>query len=286
MADAMVLDAPAVVDQPAAGESGKPQGEQPSLSKLYDQLPEAARKAIKTDRYAKLPKLDNLVAEIDRLDGEVGKGIRVPGKDATKEQIAAYRKEMQIPDSPEAYTLTKPTLPNGLPYNENLEKWFRAEMHAAGMSNAAAQKFFDDWNKLQGDTFTQLMTARKQQSEQQVAAAVKTTMDGLAAEYKDEAPRMLQLRDAAWARFGGPGILAKLQQYRLPNGLTLDNDLEFSKMWIEVGKRMDEDKMVAGETGAGKTNIPRPGLPVSPNGYPLDFYPSMEKDPRYRVKAE
>jgi hypothetical protein len=287
MADAMSLEAPAVVDVPPAGETGKPPGgNAPSRPKLYDQLSEPGKKTFDAARFGKLEKLDDLVAEVRRLDGEVGNGIRVPGKDATKEQWSAYRKSMGIPDAPEGYTLTRPQdLPNGLPYSEPLEKWFRQQLHKAGVSNEAAQSMFNEWNQLQSRTFVANQAAWQKADEESRTAAAKAAIETLTAEYKDALPQMMQLRDAAIARFGGQELVDAFRQARLPSGLTLDNDPRVSKMLIEVGKRMDVDTLVTGAGGSGNGNQPRPGLPTTPHGYALSF-PDMEKDPRLRVKAE
>ena len=288
MADAMTLDAPVGVAAPAAGTTGQPQGapQAPSLSKLYDQLPEATRKEIKAERFAPLAKLDNLVAEINRLDGEVGNGIRVPGKDATKEQWAKYRKDLGIPESPEGYALTIPKLPNGLTYNDTLEKWFRKQLFDAGVPQSHAEKMFNDWNASQIAAYD----ANQKAQEQQRIAFAKQTQETLQAEWKDDYGRNVETMKAAIARFGGPEVLQVLQNARLPNGVTLDNHPAFAKAFYEIGKRMEADTMVAGETGAGatRTDEGRPGLPLDPvTGRPMPMmYPDMEKDPRFRVKAE
>jgi hypothetical protein len=287
MADAMILDTSAAstgVAEKAATETGKPQGEKPSRPKLYDQLSEPGKKSFDAARFGKLEKLDDLVAEVRRLDGEVGNGIRVPGKDATKEQWAAYRKAMQIPDAPEGYSLARPQLPNGLPYNEKLEKWFRQELFDAGVSNDAAQKMFNDWNQQQIESFNTGLAARQKAADDAFAKAATDAIEELKAEYKDDYPRMMQLRDAAVARFGGQTIIDTLRDAKLPNGMSLANDARIVKMFVEIGKRMDVDTIVPGDGGTG-TREPRAALPRTPHGYAMEF-PEMERDPRLRVKAE
>jgi hypothetical protein len=284
MADISTIEATNGGAASQAAETGKPQGEKPSRPPLYDQLSEAGKKSFNAERFGKLGKLDDLVAEIGRLDGEIGNGIRVPGKDATKEQWDAYRKAMQIPLSPDGYSLSKPTLPNGLQYSDRLEKWFRQELFEAGVPNAAASKIFDDWNRTQSEAYVAAVAARKKADEDSRAAAAKAALDSLQAEYKDALPQMMQLRDAAIARFGGQELVDAFRNARLPNGLTLDNDPRVNKMLIEVGRRMDVDTMVTGAAGSGREE-PRQSLPKTPGGYTLT-YPGMEKEVRFRVKAD
>ena len=288
MADAMTIEAPVVVDAPPASTTGGAQGapQAPTLSKLYDQLPEAARKGIKAERFAPLAKLDNLVAEITRLDGEVGNGIRVPKADASKDEWTKYRKEIGVPDSPEGYALTIPKLPNGVPYNPNLEKWFRKTLFEAGVPQTTAEKIFNDWNTTQIASYE---SSVKAQEAQRVAFASRAE-EQLKAEWKDDFPRNIETMKAAVARFGGQEVLNALKEARLPNGVTLDNHPAIIKAFYEVGRRMDGDVMVAGDQPVRGEPAARPGLPVTPSGMPMNLYPDMEKSTyyggRYRVKAE
>jgi hypothetical protein len=144
---------------------------------------------------------------------------------------------------------------------------------------------FNDWNALQAETYTAAIAARQKADEASRAAAAKAAVETLTAEYKDELPKMMQLRDAAIARFGGQELVDAFKQARLPNGLTFDNDPRVNKMLIEVGKRMDVDSIVTGAGGSGNGAQVRPNMPKTPHGYALTF-PDMEKDPRLRVKAE
>ena len=143
-----------------AGETGQPQGDKPSLSPLYDQLPKAVRPNIKAERFSKLSKLEDLTAEIDRLDGEVATRIKVPGKDATNEQRAQYRKALGVPDTPEGYTIVRPTLPEGMRYNEDFEKWARAQFHELGVPAETAKEILNRYNALQLNGFKTLSEQR------------------------------------------------------------------------------------------------------------------------------
>jgi hypothetical protein len=212
--------------------------------------------------------------------------VTVPDKNAPRETWDQFYRELGRPDGPDKYSFTKPeNLPSGLPYDASLEKWFRQKMWDAGVPNDTAKAIFDDWNKTQSERFTAIMAERQKADETSRAAAAKAAIETLTAEYKDALPQMMQLRDAAIARFGGQELVDAFRQARLPSGLTLDNDPRVSKMLIEVGKRMDVDTLVTGAGGSGNGNQPRSGLPTTPHGYALSF-PDMEKDPRLRVKAE
>ena len=290
MADAMALSeaAPAsVAVQPGSAEPSRAQV--PGYVKgQLGTVGEALLKEIEGDPslVGKLPKgIPELFQSWRTLQKETG-AVRVPAKDAPREAWDQFYKAIGRPDGPDKYAFTKPeNLPSGLPYDASLEKWFRQKMWDAGVPNDTAKAIFDDWNKTQSERFTAIMAERQKADETSRAAAAKAAIETLTAEYKDALPQMMQLRDAAIARFGGQELVDAFRQARLPSGLTLDNDPRVSKMLIEVGKRMDVDTLVTGAGGSGKGNQPRPGLPTTPHGYALSF-PDMEKDPRLRVKAE
>src|SRR5271169_2804449 len=136
MADAMALPVPesagAVVDVKPATDTGKSQGEKPGLPAWTAQLPKPVLEKLTAERVP-YKNLGELWTKFESLEQEVGNGIRVPGKDATDEQRASYRKAMGIPVNPEGYSLNRPQLPSGLPYDERLEKWFRNELFEAGV---------------------------------------------------------------------------------------------------------------------------------------------------------
>ena len=285
MADAITLEAPVVVDAPAAPDTGKPQGEKPSLPAWTAQLPKPVLEKLTAERVP-YKNLGELWTKFESLEQEVGNGIRVPGKDATDEQKAAYRKAMQIPDAPEGYSLTIPKLPNGVPYNPNLEKWFRKTLFEAGVPQATAEKVFNDWNATQIAAYENNVKA---QEAQRVAFASRA-QEQLKAEWKDDYPKNIETMKAAVARFGGQDVLNALKEARLPNGITLDNHPAIIKTFYEIGRRMDGDVMVAGDQPVRGEPAARPGLPISPSGMPMNLYPDMEKSTyyggRYRVKAE
>lgn len=294
MADAMVLDtaqttdtgAKTVVDGKGSADTSKVQVPGYVKGQLGADG-EALMKEIEKDpKVAEgLPKgIPELFKSWRTLQQESTSAVRIPAKDAPKEAWDRYFKAIGRPDSPEGYALTKPQLPNGLPYNDRLEKWFRQQLFDAGVPDGAAQKMFNEWNATQVAAYT----ANQKALEAQRVSFAKEAEEALRAEYKDEFPQAMQSMSAALARFGGAKIVETIKQARLPNGATLDNHPDFIRMFVEVGRRMDADTMVAGDAGAGKTDTSRPGLPINPvTGKPLpQFYPTMEKDARYRVKAE
>jgi len=294
MADAMVIDqttdtgAKGGVADNGSADTSKVQVPGYVKGQLAKETSEALLKEIASDPKlaARLPKgTDELFKSWRTLEKESSSAVRLPAKDAPKEVWDQYYKAIGRPESPDGYAYMKPNLPNGLPYSDKLEKCFRQELFEAGVPQSAAEKIFNDWNTMNSAAFTANTEARKKADEEQRKAATKAATEAMTTKYKDTWPQMKQLRDAAIARFGGQELVTRLQSARLPNGLTLDNDPLISDLFIEIGKRMDNDQIVSAETGGAHTAEPRPGLPRTPGGYVLD-YPGMERDSRFRVKAE
>jgi hypothetical protein len=251
-----------------ATKTGGAQPAKGNLAPLYDQLGEAKNSLKNAARFEKLPKLSDLVAEIDRLDGEVSNGIRVPGKGASKAEWDKYREGLGIPSSAEGYRLNRPDLPQGMRYNESLEKWFRGRMHQANVPQDVASAMFDEFNKMQLDSFAAMVASQKE-------AATKG-MDALKAKFGDKLPDKMAAMTKAMNAFMSPGMFAKIKS------VGLDNDPDFIAGWIAIGEKMSEDKLTTATEGGG-VHEPRSGMPRTAHGHTIE-YPGMRA--KYPVRAE
>lgn len=66
--------------------------------------------------------------------GELGKNVKVPGDDASEEEIAIFREKIGVPKDPKEYGIEKPSLPEGVPYDETLDTDFAENAHKAGLT--------------------------------------------------------------------------------------------------------------------------------------------------------
>jgi len=65
------------------------------------------------------------------LNGKIKSYIKPLGENPTPEEVAEYRKAIGVPEKPEDYVIEKPEkLPEGMVYDEVLEKEFRETAHA------------------------------------------------------------------------------------------------------------------------------------------------------------
>lgn len=105
------------------------------------------------------------------LRKQVSTSIRMPGKDATPEDIQKFYKAIGVPDAPDGY---KFQLPEGRELTD-ADKAFQAEMakafHETGVSAQAAGKLNQVWNDMQVKAEQSMIDADKQfaaQSEAQL----------------------------------------------------------------------------------------------------------------------
>jgi len=149
--DSLLNNPPADNPAPAPADNPAPQGDPAPFDysgvvtkdgifseNWRDGLPEELKndgslQAIKT--------LPNLVKSYIHAQHKIGGDKTfVPGKDATEEEIAAYRKAIGVPDAADGYGLAAPAeLPNGVSFDEGLAKDFSAKALELGLSKDQAQ---------------------------------------------------------------------------------------------------------------------------------------------------
>lgn len=89
--------------------------------------------------------------KVAELEGKVANSIPKLTENATDEERAAYLAALGVPESPDGYEFEKPELPEGMAYDDNLEKWFRAVAHAEGIPKETAKKLYEAYNAYQSD---------------------------------------------------------------------------------------------------------------------------------------
>ena len=72
--------------------------------------------------------------------------IKLPGEDASDEDLAAFRSALGVPEAPEGYEITAPeNLPEGVEFDEELAGNFAQVAHGLNLPPAAVQKLVE-WN--------------------------------------------------------------------------------------------------------------------------------------------
>jgi len=141
------------------------------------------------------PDLPSLIRTAVHAQRMLGKSIRILDEKATADERVKWEDETYArlgrPAKSEDYQITRPDLPEGFTWNDNLEKWFRTVSHSIGLNSKQVQKLVDDYVKWE--------------MEQEKIARVELE-DGLAklkAEMGDDFPRAARGARAVVFRVGG-----------------------------------------------------------------------------------
>lgn len=224
-----------------------------------------------TERAKDLPSLVKLAREQDRMIGEQAKKlgdatkdmVRIPGKDASPEEVKAYKEKLGIPETPDGYEFKAPKdLPEGLPYDGERAKDFAAKAAELNLTKTQAQGLHD-WATKNGVSD---FTLSKEQSDAKAVenAQAETTkltklwgpLDGQT--FKANAA----FADKALMEIGGQEALAEFQRVGLIGdaaGQKIIQSAPIATMLAKMGQTLyKEDDVLRGDPS--KLNNPfQPG---------------------------
>ena len=155
------------------------------------------------------------------------------GKNDTPEYWNQVFDKLGRPKSPDGYTFERPRIPEGMAYNEELEKSFKKVCHELGILPRQAQGLYKFYNDLAVQEF------------QNAAGAMdRAYADGekkIREIFGDKADEAVQLANRVFKTFGGsPEEVAALSQ-------RCGNDPLVVAMLARIGQNMREDALVRGE---------------------------------------
>lgn len=168
----------------------------------------------------------DLAAAFAKADGEVA-ALIPPPKDGLWDDAA--RAKLGIPTKAEEYKLTRPKLPDGMPYDEALEKAALPIAHKLGLTPQQLQGLVDfivDHRVTESSAAMQAMTARMNEAEQ-----------ALRKEWGGGYERQLSLAARAANRFGGEDLIAAL------NETGFGNNPHLVRAFAKVASLIAEDTM-------------------------------------------
>lgn len=108
--------------------------------------------------------------ELDALKAKTEKAIFQPAENASSEEMTAYRKAMGIPEKQEDYKLDRPQLPEGMPYDETIESWFKEEAYRGNIPLTAAQSLYSSYMKKMVESYGAIMKQRKEHNDAALSA--------------------------------------------------------------------------------------------------------------------
>jgi len=165
--------------------------------------------------------------------GKLGEAVFLPKTDEDK---AAFYAKLGRPESPEKYQLDKPTLPEGMAYDTEGEKVFRAEAHKLGVSQSQMAGLYAMYNARQQQAYEASLAARD--------ASVKSAEAALKKEWGEEFKTNMELVNRLLKKHGGEELSAEFQQSALGVNPAL------FKAFASIGKLLvADDKTVNGDKG-------------------------------------
>lgn len=183
-----------------------------------------------------------LAREHLHLQSAIGrKGLMPPGADAAPEERDAFFSALGRPATPDDYDLSDFDLPDGMPWNGDLQAAMLTEMHAAGLTNMQTKALIAAYAGMQGDAWQQAVDAQGAASTRAAAA--------LEAEWGERFDARLDLANRAFrAAFGDDvGSIAGLQ---LADGGQVGDHPAFVRAFATLGERMAEPELVGGKSAA------------------------------------
>lgn len=158
--------------------------------------------------------------------------VRVPGKDASEEEVNKYREAIGIPKTADDYELPVPKdAPEEI--QEEMKVWGET-FHKLNMSQDQVSGLFETLNTINEEQ-------QKRDSEANEAFA-KATEDALKAEWRGDYDKNLRLANQAFAKVAANTGLSieDLQTKKLDNGRFLMDDPNMIKIFATLGREMSE----------------------------------------------
>jgi len=189
----------------------------------------------------------------------IGSKLKMPGEDAPQEEWDSFHEALGRPKTPDEYEFNKDSIPEGVPFSEDMEKRFRDTAHKLGVTGKQAQQLFD-WYLTENKG---VLDAYEAEAEKQFTEG----KDALAKEWGDDYDANMKMAHKAFRTFFPEDAQDSI------NAL-LGNHPGFLKALHQIGKTTGEDNLV--------------GEPESPQGGQVksrDELRAMMKDPRFQTDA-
>jgi hypothetical protein len=184
------------------------------------------------------------------LESRLGRSVVKPGPAASAEEIAAYRRQLGVPESAEGYEVRLPEdLPEALrddAAGETLRQDFLAAMHAAGAGGEVVQSALDWYYATAAESL-----ARQERDAAENRAAQEAE---LRRDWGGEHDRNLALAQRAVASLGGEAF-ADFLEGKAVDGVKLGDHPAFVRAFAEIGRRLGEDAPLDGEGQGGEAGL-------------------------------
>lgn len=241
-------DVPAPGAEPGAERQTEPSAGDPSSAVLRREDWRAAITDEKARRFAeRFASPADAAVSAFKARQQLSGSVRVPGRKAGREDVAAFRRALGVPDRPEGYAVA---LPEGLPGTGDMDEAGKARldtylkaMHEAGATPDVVQRGID----LYYGFLAEGLEARDREA---VETREKANAD-LTREWGADAKRNDECARRAFDTFGG-GRFAVFVENAEVGGVKLGDHPEIRRIFAAIGRAMGEDRLHApggGEQG-------------------------------------
>lgn len=225
-------------DAPAAGNGGTPNGNGQPVDGIAAAVKAAQRPEYIPEKYWKVDKneadYEGLAKGYTNLEKLLGtEKVPKPLSDDDEEGWQRWYAASGRPESLDAYEFARPDkMPDGLSYDDDLEKDFKATAHNAGLNKQQANKLYNKYVKHQIDRYGAYQVSQ-QQSRAQVEADLRR-------EYGTKYDGALTQAKVAMQTYADP----EFRQYLDQTGM--GNDPRMIRAFIKIGQQMTGDTRVVG----------------------------------------
>lgn len=186
----------------------------------------------------------DLAKAVKDMRSELSQRIKIPGKKASEEEVAAYRKAIGVPEDASKYEFT---LPEGKEATE-ADKAFQGKMaevfHQANVSADQAKVLNEAWNEM--------TAAAEAEQVRQMQAYQEESRKALDKEWGSDKDANYNLAVRAFKNFGGSEDLLNMQ---MEGGGRLGDNADFLRMFATVGRRMGEGQFIGAVGSEEKSTI-------------------------------
>lgn len=122
------------------------------------------------EAFNQYPTISELGKAFIELKGKSEGAVKIPGENATPEEITAFRKALGVPDKPDDYKIEKGTPPEGMAYDDALEAKFKETAHALNLNKKQVEGLFKMFSDHNTSMYSQIADTLKGNKEKAVNA--------------------------------------------------------------------------------------------------------------------
>jgi uncharacterized protein YpuA (DUF1002 family) len=232
--DEETVETPDAPEAPEKPEAGIPDERQPSTP-LKDWRENITNPKLRNSA-GKFTSLDALVESYNKMGGELKSRIRVPGEDASEEDVAKFRKALGVPNSAEEYALTPP---EGKEYDEADLAIISEFAEVALEHNVPAAAFSAFMQKL-----AERASGLRENVAEQIEDAREEAEEALHKEWGNDFDKNVQMATRAAKAHGGTEFVKFLNSTKVEGYGLLGDHPDMVKFLAQIGSKSDEHDMV------------------------------------------